>query len=197
MNNTRRRKWLLTINKKAQCFEFIGQALDNIISKNDKYAYILHDKDNERQPHYHLMLTFKNPRSLNALKNNFTGAHIEPIIAEGATANYLTHSTENAQGKYQYSIEQVITNDKEWYLSIRTDSQKETFTEDKLPYYIYVRHLDTYLQLCLIFGASQLPYGIAHKLDRLNQDFAQLMPEEREMIINNLIAEYGEPDLPF
>ena len=95
------------------------------IKKYFEYAYILHDKDiwdeekvdddgvtihkvgDLKKPHYHVVLNFKNARSIEKLKDELGLKHIE-------TCNfyfyirYLIHK-DNPR-KFQYSEDEIITN---------------------------------------------------------------------------------------
>lgn len=90
-----------------------------------EYAYILHDKDlwdeekvdddgvtihkvgDLKKPHYHVVLNFKNARSIEKLKDELGLKHLE-------TCNfyfyirYLIHK--DSPRKYQYSEDEIITN---------------------------------------------------------------------------------------
>lgn len=95
--------------------------------KNCTYAFIIHDKDESSEtenglaePHVHLYLEFKNPRSLEALAKTLEvpSQHIEIFTKKqgnGSNANgflYLVHQTASAieEGKYKYDPESVISN---------------------------------------------------------------------------------------
>ena len=205
MNEKRARIWAVTINAKANCYNSLDDCLGTIIGANDKYAYIRHDKDTEineetgeekpKAEHIHLLLTFKNARGFNSIKKTFDGAHIETALGESAYANYLLHN--GKPQKYHYNAEEVITNNRTWYNSLLTIKAKETFIEDKLPYYILVDGDKTYLALCLRFGAKQLPYGIDYKTKAILKDYEELEQEEKNKVLILLQEQYGDDDLPF
>ena len=208
MNSSKRaRKWALTINENAPCYEELSEKLSSIIGSGDRYAYILHDKDFnvdsdtgdiiDKKKHIHLLLSFKNTRGFESVKKTFEGAHIEKALGESAFANYLLHN--GKPDKFKYDASEVITSDKEWYESLLQENDKPTFIEDRLPYYIYVLGYDTYLKLCLEFGASQLPFNIAGKLDRLILDFKTLTESDRQSVIDLLEETYSLTDkrIPF
>lgn len=205
MNEQRARIYAITINKGAECYNNIDERLNKIIGKEDKFAYIEHNKDSEideetgetkpKKDHLHLLLNFKNARGFNAILKAFEGAHIEVGYNESSWANYLLHN--GKPEKYHYQSEEVITNNRPWYNSLLTSKALETFIEDKLPYYIFVEGFDTYLKLCLRFGAKQLPYGIDYKMNALKRDYAVLTKEKQEEINEQLIELYSEDNLPF
>lgn len=99
--------------------------LDYIISFFE-YAYILHDKDrfdedifdeeskelihkagDLKKPHWHVIICFKNPRSVNSLKDELKLAHIETCNFY-AYSRYLIHK--DSPLKYQYKKEEIHTN---------------------------------------------------------------------------------------
>lgn len=84
----------------------------------EKFAHIIHDKDvNENgepaDAHLHLMMTFKNARSMNSVAKSLCDKpqYIERFDrqAENGYA-YLIHRTDNAKNKHQYSIDEVTAN---------------------------------------------------------------------------------------
>lgn len=100
--------------------------LDNLLEYDVKrYAYIYHNKD-EKEPHYHLFLSFNRPRRKgwldyyklhNKIKQNIFCEQcrdLEKLLL------YFTHSTEESKDKYQYSKNDIVANfelDKAEYLS--------------------------------------------------------------------------------
>lgn len=95
------------------------------IKNNFEYAYILHDKDihendvvNEKgevihkkgeikKAHYHVLLSFKNARSNDKLKEELNIKHIEVANFYSLT-RYLIHL--GYPQKFQYSRQDIITN---------------------------------------------------------------------------------------
>ena len=83
--NKRTRSYFLTINKGAECFDNLADLVAKTIGTSDYFAYILHDKDVKEtgeivNPHYHLLLVFKNPRSFEAIQRIFKGANIQETL---------------------------------------------------------------------------------------------------------------------
>lgn len=75
-----------------------------------QWAFIYHDKD-DKKPHYHLMLKFKNPVPDSAIINHYKikTNQIENIKGKWTDAlRYLTHS--NAPNKHQYDESQIVSN---------------------------------------------------------------------------------------
>lgn len=184
----RKRDWFITINQNAECFSNLENCLNKIVGKGDKYAYILHDKDDNTKPHYHVVLLFKNARGWNSVLKTFDGGHIEEIRGLSASCNYLMHN--GKPEKFHYPFEEVKSNSIDWFKNQLTEYAKETFIEDKLLFYVFVEKCDTYLKLCLRFGASQLSYGIPRKIEQLKLDFLNETPEEQESLIEMLKKEW-------
>lgn len=86
---------------------------ENIKKKfdNEKYAYILHDKDKSSEhKHFHYVLIFSNPRSFNSLANDLElpVTMIEKVYSKKGILDYLTH--ENDPNKYHYPLSDVVSN---------------------------------------------------------------------------------------
>lgn len=95
------------------------------IKKYYEYAYILHDKDvwdedkvdddgvtihkvgDLKKPHYHVILSFKNPRSIDKLKNELGLKHLETCNFY-FYARYLIHK--DYPRKFQYTEQEIVTN---------------------------------------------------------------------------------------
>lgn len=195
--NKRVRSYFITINKKAECFDNLADLVDKAIGPNDYFAYILHDKDIKEtgeavEPHYHLLLVFKNARSFEAIQRSFVGAHIEETLNIVSAVNYLIHNGKPT--KYNYDKSAIVTNSKNWLKSKFQVVKREEFIEDKLPFYILVEGYDTYLRLCRRFGASQLPSTIISKVNAINCSFETETQENREKIKQGLVLLYGDSD---
>ena len=105
------RNYFLTINKNAECFTTYEENLKEI--KGLKfYAYITHKK-NQEQEHIHLILVYESARTTDTLRRAFKGSHIEPMASIETSCKYLLHINRNSrsQGKEQYKIEEIKTND--------------------------------------------------------------------------------------
>lgn len=84
------------------------------------WAYIVHDKDN-KAPHVHVLIRLNNKTTANAVRKKFNavgigadnGKDINSFVEVSKDLSdsfeYLTHA--NAKEKYQYSIDEVITDD--------------------------------------------------------------------------------------
>lgn len=93
---------------------YIGKDnVDNYVQNNKKlfnYAYIVHDKDNN-EPHIHLIVSYKNPRTLTGVRRDFANyeqnTFVETVKNIGGVYDYLTHK--NHPDRYQYNEEDIVT----------------------------------------------------------------------------------------
>lgn len=83
---------------------------DEDVKDND--GNIVHEKGSLKKPHFHLVVTFANARTLSAVKNDFLGysqnTFVELVKDMESALAYLTHK--NAPDKYQYSVDIVCSN---------------------------------------------------------------------------------------
>ena len=202
--NKRVRSYFLTINKNAECFDNLADLVAKATGPNDYFAYILHDRDTKEtgeivEPHYHLLLVFKNARSFEAIQHLFIGAHIEETMNIVSAVNYLIHN--GKPDKYAYKKSAIVTNAESWLESKFQVVKREEFIEDKLPYYILCEGCDSFLRLCRRFGASQLPTSVITKAKEIMLSYASEQPEVQSKILEDLEAMYGpkkdREDLPF
>ena len=192
--NKRVRSYFLTINKKAECFANLADLVAKTIGTNDYLLYILHDKDTKEtgeadDPHYHLLLVFKNARSFEAIQHVFKGAHIEETRNIVSAVNYLIHN--GKPKKYSYEKSAIVTNSRNWLETKFQVVKREEFIEDRLPYYVIVEHCDDFLRQTRRFGASQLPTSVITKTNALLASFEAETPEDREKILEGLEELYG------
>lgn len=116
-NPSKSRKWFLTINEESECYKYIGEILCE--TENVNYSLMLHDKDNEEQPHYHLVLNYKNARTFEQIQKKFLGAHIELLASMYLSCRYLLHLDD--KDKHQYDLSELITNCNEVEYYIKND----------------------------------------------------------------------------
>lgn len=93
---------------------------DHIVKKlkPSKYAAILHDQDvndkgNPAEDHVHIVMQFKNARSLHNLAKLTSQPEQQFEKWNGEVNNaysYIVHQTKNAQEKHQYKAKEVIAN---------------------------------------------------------------------------------------
>ena len=192
--NKRVRSYFLTINKNAECFDNLADLVTKAIGVNDNFAYILHNKDTKDtgeivNPHYHLLLVFKNPRSFEAIQRWFKGANIEETLNIVSAVNYLIHN--GKPNKYAYDKSAIVTNSKSWLESKFQVVKREEFIEDKLPFYVLCEQCDSFLRQARRFGASQLPTSVITKTNAIIASFQAETPENRNKILEGLEELYG------
>ena len=97
--------------------EFLTEPIGDILRRYrtiKKYAYILHDKDPDTAPHYHIYLNFGSSGVDSKIVAQWFGLQESQVnkIQGRATdmLQYLTHSNESQKNKYQYSPSEVIAN---------------------------------------------------------------------------------------
>lgn len=97
--------------------EFLSEPVGDILRRYKtikKYAYILHDKDSDTSPHYHIYLNFGKSGVDSKLVAEWFGLQESQVnkITGRATdmLQYLTHSNDSQKNKYQYSPSEVISN---------------------------------------------------------------------------------------
>lgn len=106
MSEIRSRKWFLTINKESESYSKFEDIIRQL--ERCKYCYVLHDRDNEEQPHYHIALSYDNARSFSSMRKLFVGAHVEECKYWNVTIRYLLHLDD--ENKFQYTLADIGTN---------------------------------------------------------------------------------------
>lgn len=88
----------------------VSKAVEEIY-KNDKYAYICHDKDKSvEHKHYHYVLMFDSPRSFKSIANDLEipVTMLQKVYSKKGILDYLTH--ENDPNKHHYSLDEIHAN---------------------------------------------------------------------------------------
>lgn len=143
MSESRYKEFFITAHLGAVCYEDIENIVGEI--NTDLYAVITHDRDLvlkddgtwEATPtHKHVVLLLKNGTTLKSITNKFEGAHVELIKYKNKAIKYLIHSTDNAREKYQYDLEDILTNNLERVKAVINLVEKEHFDEDQYKQYI-------------------------------------------------------------
>ena len=79
-----------------------------------KYAYILHDKDADTSPHYHIYVNFGSSGVDSSIVAQWFGVQESQVNKIKGRATdmlmYLTHANDSQKNKYQYSPSEVIAN---------------------------------------------------------------------------------------
>lgn len=107
------------------------------------YAYILHDKDINKdtgelkRPHYHVYMTLQRRNRftwvLNRLNEVNVPKHVVSILpsySEHINLQYLLHL--NDKDKHQYAIFEIVTNNNEHLSNILSDKELTVLTTQKL-----------------------------------------------------------------
>ena len=179
MIENRTRNWFLTINQEASCYYELKAILVNNGSTFKHYAYILHDKDNEEQPHYHLCLEYKNARTFTQVKSMFEGAHVEDMEYKNMSYQYLIHK--NDPEKYQYPIDNVMTLEKDYYTLMLNNNEYDKLDTTTLIEAIN-SGIHTYTELILKFGLNQV--NMYHNL--INKLFNEQFEKQLEFKNNEI-----------
>lgn len=138
-NSPKYRDYMITANQGAECYEHFLEIIKELEPK--LYAVIVHDKDVElkteadgsitetpKKVHKHAVIECRNPLSFEGMKNRFKGAHIENPHYKKSAYQYLIHNSPNSKEKYQYPLEDIISNNLEQVkLIIETETEERFF----------------------------------------------------------------------
>lgn len=121
---------------------FYGQLdeLETALDKMARYAYILHDMD-EDDPHYTILACYPYQRTVSAVIKDFVSySNVIVEVCRGfcGSFEYLTHS--NDPNKYQYSKDRIKSNDINYFRarvknnthSLTKEDESEMFLDDLL-----------------------------------------------------------------
>jgi hypothetical protein len=192
------RNWFLTINENAECFSKVKELCSNI--EKCQYSLILHDKDNEEQPHFHVCILYENARTFEQVQKKFYGAHIELMESKYKSFRYLLHLDDT--DKYQYDISEVIergnnvsyysTHDE--YIKLDTESVLENISNGTIrDFYdavklFGIKQATTYRNAINELLASKIEKSYTSEIEvmRLNTRIADL--EEETFELSEVIA---------
>lgn len=138
----------------------------------DQYAYILHDKDKDTEPHIHLVVKLTSPQRTSVILNRFAKCGIDMPennllkmkSFEGALT-YLCHKLPKDYDKYQYPITDVHTNISNYELIVENYLKKSLAT---------VKSKDDIYQVLFELGKqgkdvsdwyNSVPYKLKHSYD--------------------------------
>lgn len=167
--------------------KFIKILADDEFEDLTSYAYILHDKDDDK-PHYHICIKYKNGKKIQTVLNQFQLWNYNPndndvIIKKGhwiGALNYLIHNTRESKSKYQYSEDEVISNIQETINNLRVSKDKEDIFLDiydyikETPYITYTKVIE--------YCKSQDRNYLKCFLDRTNNFTFSNLIKERNVI---------------
>lgn len=134
-NSPKYRDYMITANLEAECYPDV---LERVKELNFKlYGAIYHDKDVQletlpdgtiketpKRKHFHCVVELRNPISFNSMQTRFPGAHIENVHYKKSAYQYLVHNSPNSKEKYQYPLEDIISNDPQ---AVKFAIESETF----------------------------------------------------------------------
>lgn len=151
MISNRAKQWFITINKGASCYPNVEAIV--LEQTNCTYYFILHDRDNIKQEHIHLVLLYQNARSYESIKKKFEGAHIEQADYPVKAIRYLIHK-DNPE-KEAYLVDEIKTNDSLEHLhEILQEQMVEPFDPNKITFYYYQEGLKCFLDFYGRFGVN-------------------------------------------
>lgn len=150
-----------------------------------KYAYILHDKDKDTTPHYHIYVNFGKSGVDSKIVAQWFGVQ-EPQIEriKGRATDmllYLTHGQPSQKNKYQYSPSEVIAN-----FDFEAEIEKSKILGDfkKYSYAEQLKYVDT-----LPIAEKKTAYGTLEKLWKIHCQLLSLQPD-RDI---DVMFIYGQP----
>lgn len=92
------------------------------------YAYILHDKDNCKDKHYHILVAFEVTKSFNQLTEFINSLKLKQNVFKAAIKDkysaykYLTHN--GWQDKYQYNEDCIISDNNVFWSGVKVKTDK-------------------------------------------------------------------------
>lgn len=202
-NSPKFRDYFITINEGAPCYE---NALEIVKELSFKlYAYIIHDKDviyeeaedgtlkqTPKKVHKHIIVEVKNPVSFNAMQNRFQGAHIETIKYKKSAYQYLIHNSPKSKEKYQYSPDEILSNDLQAVKFAIETEDFEPFKENMFLRYI-AEGTRTAYQFTKRFGLN-----VYKQYWKAYSDMLENIPHDLEMQADlEAINKQLEDELPF
>lgn len=170
MISNRAKNWFITINKGATSFEKAYEI--TLEQTNCTYYLILHNRDNIKQEHYHLVILYQNARTFESINKKFEGAHIEPCDYPVKAIRYLIHK--DNKEKEPYLIDEIKTNDiREHLEEIMQEQIMDPFDPNKITQYYYEGY-HTFLDFYGRFGANLIKYiplikNVLYELNELEQ----------------------------
>lgn len=170
MTSNRAKYWFITINKGAKCFDKVFDI--TLEQTNCTYYLILHDRDNIKQEHYHLVILYQNARTFESISKKYEGAHIEQCDYPVKAIRYLIHK-DNPE-KEPYTIDEIQHNDDRKHLEeIMQEQLVEPFDPNKIQYYYYEGYR-SFLDFYGRFGANINKYislikNVIYELDLLER----------------------------
>lgn len=112
-----------------------------LLDKAKAWAYILHDKDEGKAPHYHIVATFSEQKSFKWVREQVISATNQNTFSEaikgeiGDVLDYFIHK--GWTDKYQYSNEDIVYSNREYWdkrleRGEDEENKNDTFMDDLL-----------------------------------------------------------------
>lgn len=168
--------------------EFFSEPIGDILRRYKtikKYAYILHDKDADASPHYHIYVNFGKSGVDSKIVAQWFGiqeSQIERIKGRATDMLlYLTHGQPSQKHKYQYSPSEVVAN-----FDFEAEIEKSKILGDfkKYSYAEQLKYIDT-----LLIAEKKTAFNTLEKLWKMH---CQLLSLETNRNIEVMFIE-GEP----
>ena len=168
--------------------EFFSEPIGDILRRYKtikKYAYILHDKDADASPHYHIYVNFGKSGVDSKIVAQWFGiqeSQIERIKGRATDMLlYLTHGQPSQKHKYQYSPSEVVAN-----FDFEAEIEKSKILGDfkKYSYAEQLKYIDT-----LPIAEKKTAFNTLEKLWKMH---CQLLSLETNRNIDVMFIE-GEP----
>lgn len=138
-----------------------------------KYAYILHDKDADTSPHYHIYVNFGKSGVDSKIVAQWFGVQESQVERIKGRATdmllYLTHGQESQKNKYQYSPSEVVAN-----FDFEAEIEKSKILGDfkKYSYAEQLKYIDT-----LPIAEKKTAFGTLEKLWKIHCQVLSLQPD--------------------
>ena len=168
--------------------EYFSEPIGDILRRYKtikKYAYILHDKDKDTSPHYHIYVNFGKSGVDSKIVAQWFGVQESQIERIKGRATdmllYLTHGQPSQKHKYQYSPSEVVAN-----FDFEAEIEKSKILGDfkKYSYAEQLKYIDT-----LPIAEKKTAFNTLEKLWKMHCQLLSLEPN-REIEVMFI---YGEP----
>lgn len=129
------------------------EELTPLLEQAYHWAIILHDRDNDVDNHYHILVTFKQNKSFDSVRKLVQSSQntlVQELDDWVGDFQYLTHK--NAPDKYQYLDEEVISDDIEFWLRKAKEYEKG---EDDFIFDLLDSNL-TYREMAIKYGRDYM-----------------------------------------
>lgn len=144
IDEKRFRHFMLLFYDESKFYNF-DDLLFDLKGSFKNYAYIKHlPESNEKQSHYHFILSLDNPRSINSLSKRIglPPNYIEPIKSLRSSCRYLIHIDHDEKKQYELSDVKVSQSFSRKFYSSFDDLKTEEDVIDDI--YLFIDSLENY-----------------------------------------------------